>query len=90
MGSHILWSSQSLIEVWGEGSTWEELIKAVHNFPIHLKQPWSTSQTSFKMIVDGWGKAIKQQQQLEIIEKFDFLQFTVGHALISSQRAVLI
>lgn len=62
----------------------------MRDFPTHLKQPWRTSQTSFKMVVDGWGKAIKQQQQLEIIHKFEFLGFTVGTCLVSSPQAVLI
>lgn len=77
------------MEVWGEGATWEELTEAVKSFPAHLKQPWGTSQTSFKLVVDGWGKVIKHQQQLEIIEKFDFLGFTVSTSSVSPMHASL-
>jgi len=32
---------------------------------------------SFKVLVDGWGRAVKQEQQLDIINKFDFLGLQV-------------
>jgi len=32
---------------------------------------------SFKILVDGWGRAVKQEQQLDIINKFDFLGLQV-------------
>jgi len=44
---------------------------------------------SFKILVDGWGRAVKQEQQLDIINKFDFLGLQVQPASCSVSPAVL-
>ena len=68
---------QGFIEVWGEGETWEELLSSVERFPRHRIECWDNPATSFKIVVDGWGRAIKQEAQLSIINKFDFLGLQV-------------
>ena len=74
---------QSMIEIWGEGATWEELFQSVKDYHSHLKQPWRGPEVSFKIVVDGWGKAVKQVQQLELINKLEFLDLKVAAMLIA-------
>lgn len=38
-----------MYEVWGEGSTWEEMQEAVRAYPEELKAPWLTPDLSFKV-----------------------------------------
>ncbi|KAL0027841.1 hypothetical protein WJX77_009882 [Trebouxia sp. C0004] len=64
---------KSFLEVWGEGATWEELLASIQAYPRECIQRWCMPNISFKILVDGWGRAVKQEQQLDIINKFDFL-----------------
>ena len=68
---------KGFLEVWGEGATWNELIASVKAFPKSQIECWSSPDISFKIVVDGWGKAIKQEQQLSIIHLFNFLGLQV-------------
>ena len=68
---------QGFLEVWGEGSTFEELCAAIRAFPPHRKQRWSQPHLSFKIVVDGWGRSISQQEQLELIDQLAFLNMAV-------------
>eukprot|EP00891_Asterochloris_glomerata_P003993 jgi/Astpho2/3993/e_gw1.00063.101.1_t len=68
---------KGFLEVWGEGSTFEELCAAIRAFPPHRKQRWSQPHLSFKIVVDGWGRSISQQEQLELIDQLAFLNMAV-------------
>ena len=70
-------SFQGFLEVWGEGTTFEELCTAIRAFPEHRKQRWSQPHLSFKIVVDGWGRSISQQEQLELIDQLAFLNMAV-------------
>ena len=70
-------SFQGFLEVWGEGTTLEELCTAIRSFPEHRKQRWSQPHLSFKIVVDGWGRSISQQEQLELIDQLAFLNMAV-------------
>lgn len=34
-------ASQVFLEVWGEGSSWEELFESIRAYPEHLKAPYT-------------------------------------------------
>lgn len=40
---------QGFFEVWGEGATWDELMKSVNAFPEARKQLWLGSNTTMKV-----------------------------------------
>jgi len=71
---------QSFIEVWGEGASWNELLASVKALPAGRIDPWNSPDISFKIVVDGWGKAIKQAEQLSIVNMFHFLNLKVPPA----------
>ena len=75
--THVPVPLQGFLEVWGEGSTFEELCAAIRAFPEHRKQRWSHPHLSFKIVVDGWGRSISQQEQLELIDQLAFLNMAV-------------
>ncbi|KAG2435965.1 hypothetical protein HYH02_011679 [Chlamydomonas schloesseri] len=64
-----------LIEVWGEGSTWEELEAALRAYPEAAMAPWTGPDQSFKVVVDTFGSKLSMDQQLDMIEKLEFLPF---------------
>ncbi len=68
---------QSFLEIWGEGATWEEVFASIQAYPKERIQQWCMPNISFKILVDGWGRAVKQEQQLDIINKFGFLGLQV-------------
>ena len=70
-------SGQGFLELWGEGTNWDELIASVKSFPQARRERWNAPDISFKFVVDGWGKAIKQQDQIAIMHKFQFLGLQV-------------
>ena len=39
--------------------------------------PWCSPEISFKVAVDGWGQALTQEQQVELIEQLAFLPLKV-------------
>jgi hypothetical protein len=58
---------QAIYEVWGEGSTWEEMEASIKAYPEHLKAPWYSKGLTFKVsvrtqqLVDGLrGASIRQ------------------------------
>jgi len=42
---------QGLHELWGEGSSWDELVAAIQAYPDHLKAPWFSTDLTFKVRV---------------------------------------
>ncbi|KAG2422078.1 hypothetical protein HYH02_015518, partial [Chlamydomonas schloesseri] len=67
--------TKMLIEVWGEGSTWEELEAALRAYPEAAMAPWTGPDQSFKVVVDTFGSKLSMDQQLDMIEKLEFLPF---------------
>ncbi len=63
------------MEVWGEGSTFDELAAAVTAYPDHLKAPYLGPDTSFRIMLDAWGFAWTDQQQNELLRKLEFIPF---------------
>lgn len=69
---------QVMIEVWGEGSTFEELQEAITAFPDELKEPWMQPEQSFRITVEGYGFHCKGNEEVHsIIERLHFLPMKV-------------
>ncbi|XP_024539201.1 tRNA (guanine(10)-N2)-methyltransferase homolog isoform X1 [Selaginella moellendorffii] len=66
---------KAIFEIWGEGSTYEELRAAVEAFPEEKKRPYLGTEVTFKIIVDTFGKVISSEEQIKLINSFDFIPF---------------
>ncbi|KAG2424414.1 hypothetical protein HXX76_014468 [Chlamydomonas incerta] len=67
--------TKMLIDVWGEGSTWEELEAALRAYPGEAMAPWVGPEHTFKVAVDTFGSKLAMDDQLDLIEKLEFLPF---------------
>ncbi|KAF6164532.1 hypothetical protein GIB67_025358 [Kingdonia uniflora] len=81
-----LWSGRSQIanqsilvkgiyELWGEGSTYEESEAAIKDYPDERKLPYLASGSTFRIIVDSFGKVMSFQEQNERILEFMYIPF---------------
>ncbi|KAF9612363.1 hypothetical protein IFM89_039081 [Coptis chinensis] len=66
---------KGIYELWGEGSSYEELEEAIKAYPEERKLPYLASGTTFRIIVDSFGKAISFQEQNERIYGFKYIPF---------------
>lgn len=66
---------RGMFELWGEGSSWEELQAAIEACPAELKDPWIGPEHKFKIVVDTYGCKFTMEQQLENIERLAFIPF---------------
>ncbi|RZR81066.1 hypothetical protein BHM03_00007213 [Ensete ventricosum] len=62
-------------ELWGQGSSYEELEKAIKDFPDERKLPYLTSDSTFRITVDSFGKVISLQEQNERIQGLTYIPF---------------
>lgn len=65
--------AQSFIQVWGEGSTFEELQSSIEECPEHVKAPFYSKEISFRVVVDAWGCKMRQEEKVQSIEKLQYL-----------------
>ena len=70
-----------MYELWGQGSSYEELEKAIRAFPDERKLPYLTSESTFRIIVDSFGKVISFQEQNERIQGLSYIPFKVGSSV---------
>ncbi|OIT00622.1 PREDICTED: tRNA (guanine(10)-N2)-methyltransferase homolog [Nicotiana attenuata] len=66
---------KGIFELWGEGSSLEELEESIIKYPDERKQPYLTSDSTFKIAVDTFGKAISFEEQNERIRSFSYIPF---------------
>ncbi|KAJ4953716.1 hypothetical protein NE237_030548 [Protea cynaroides] len=66
---------KGIYELWGEGSSYEELEVAIKNHPDDRKLPYLTQQSTFRITVDSFGKAISFQEQNERIKGLAYIPF---------------
>nr|GMC81325.1 tRNA (guanine(10)-N2)-methyltransferase homolog [Ipomoea batatas] len=66
---------KGIYELWGEGSSLEELEEAIKNYPDEQKLPYLTSDSTFKIIVDSFGKVISFQEQNDRIQALSYIPF---------------
>ncbi|RWW84888.1 hypothetical protein BHE74_00006483 [Ensete ventricosum] len=62
-------------ELWGQGSSYEELEKAIKDFPDERKLPYLMLDSTFRITVDSFGKVISFQEQNERIQGLTYIPF---------------
>ena len=68
---------KGIYELWGEGSTYEELEEAIKGYPDNRKLPYLTSDSTFKITVDSFGKVISFEEQKDRIQGLSYIPFKV-------------
>ncbi|KDP27355.1 hypothetical protein JCGZ_20179 [Jatropha curcas] len=66
---------KGIYELWGEGSNYEELEEAIMRYPDEQKLPYLTSESTFKITVDSFGKVISFQEQNDRIKGLAYIPF---------------
>ncbi|AQK71729.1 uncharacterized protein LOC100280406 [Zea mays] len=66
---------KGVYELWGYGTTYEELEKSVREYPDERKLPFLVPESSFKIVIDSFGKVISSQEQNEIIQSLTYIPF---------------
>ncbi|GLC40262.1 hypothetical protein PLESTB_001633100 [Pleodorina starrii] len=67
--------TKMMVEVWGEGETWEELRAAIEAYPEALKAPWLAPEHTFRVVVESFGSSLTMEAQIDLIEKLEFVNF---------------
>lgn len=68
---------KGIYELWGHGTTYEELEKSVSEYPDEKKLPFLTPESTFKIVIDSFGKVISSQEQNEIMNSLTYIPFKV-------------
>ncbi|KAJ6852608.1 tRNA (guanine(10)-N2)-methyltransferase-like protein isoform X1 [Iris pallida] len=66
---------KGIYELWGHASSYEELEMAIRDFPDEHKLPYLTPESTFRIIVDSFGKVISFQEQNERIQGLSYIPF---------------
>ncbi|XP_020082352.1 tRNA (guanine(10)-N2)-methyltransferase homolog [Ananas comosus] len=66
---------KGIYELWGQGINYEELEKAVREFPDERKLPYLTPESTFRIVVDSFGKVISFEEQNERIQGLSYIPF---------------
>ncbi|KAF8405852.1 hypothetical protein HHK36_007929 [Tetracentron sinense] len=66
---------KGIYELWGEGSSYEELEDTIKSYPDDRKLPYLTPESTFKITVDSFGKVIGFQEQNERIQGLAYIPF---------------
>ncbi|KAK0591191.1 hypothetical protein LWI29_036708 [Acer saccharum] len=66
---------KGIYEVWGEGGSYEELEEAIKNYPDDRKLPYLTADSTFRIIVDSFGKVMSFQEQNDRIKGLAYIPF---------------
>lgn len=68
---------QSFYELWGEGSSFDDMALSIRARSAHLIKKYDQASISWKIIVDSWGGRMSQEGQVAVIERLSFLAFKV-------------
>ncbi|GAB2277678.1 hypothetical protein Dimus_012383 [Dionaea muscipula] len=66
---------KGMYEVWGEGSSYDDLEEAIGGYPEERKSPYLTADSTFKINIDSFGKAISSEDQKDRIQRLAFIPF---------------
>ena len=64
-----------MMEVWGEGSTWEELQASIEACPAAMRDPWLRPGIKFRIVVETYGCRLGTEHQRESIQRLAFIPF---------------
>ena len=68
---------QGFYEIWGEGSTWEELQESIEAYPHSRKQPFYRAELTWKIQVCSWGEAISIEEQVKLVNRLAYVPLQV-------------
>lgn len=71
---------KGLYEIWGEGSSYEELKEAINSYPDDRKLPYLTPDSTFRIIIDSFGKAMSFKDQTAHIKEMSYIPFQVHYS----------
>ena len=66
------------MEVWGFGESLEELRESIQSYPKDRKDPYLSPNTTFKIVVECFGKALSLREQTERMNSLDYISFEVS------------
>lgn len=66
-----------MFEVWGEGCSLEEMRSSVERYPEERKSPYLCEDSTFKITVDCFGRALSTQEQTDRINGCSYIPFKV-------------
>lgn len=75
---------KGIYELWGEGSTCDELEEAINEFPDDRKLPFLSSESTFKIVVDSFGRVLSLVEQNERIHSLAYIPFKVYFLFLPS------
>lgn len=73
---------KGIYELWGEGDSYKELEDAINSYPDERKLPYLTSESTFRITVDNFGKVISFQEQNERIQSLAYIPFKVRYHVL--------
>lgn len=71
-----------MYELWGEGSSYEELEDSIKSYPEDRKLPFLDSGSTFKINVDSFGKVISLEDQNQRIHGLSYIPFKVSFMIL--------
>ncbi|KAG7626655.1 putative tRNA (guanine(10)-N(2))-methyltransferase [Arabidopsis thaliana] len=66
---------KGMYELWGEGTCYEELKDSIQSYPDSRKLPFLTSDSTFRISVETFGKALTFDEQKDRIQSFTYIPF---------------
>ncbi|MCO5592830.1 hypothetical protein L7F22_046833 [Adiantum nelumboides] len=66
---------KGIYEVWGAGRSYDELRKDIESYPEDRKAPYLTANSTFKVVVDCFGKGLSLQEQTQRINTLHYIPF---------------
>jgi tRNA (guanine10-N2)-methyltransferase len=75
---------KGIYELWGQGTDYEELEQSIKQYPEDRRLPYLTDDSTFKIVVDSFGKVISSQEQNERIHGLSYIPFKVSLIRICS------
>ncbi|ERN19925.1 hypothetical protein AMTRI_Chr11g100690 [Amborella trichopoda] len=66
---------KGIYELWGEGSCYEELERAIKEFPDERKLQYLAAGSTFRITVDSFGKVLSSQDQNERMARLVYIPF---------------
>ena len=74
---------KGMYEVWGEGCNDDELKASIESYPEELKMPYLAEDTTFKIVVDRFGKVLTFAEQTDRIQSVSYLPFLVHGSFLN-------
>lgn len=68
---------KGIFELWGEATNHDELEEVINAFPDERKSPYLESGTTFRIVIESFGKAINFTDQSQRIQRLSYIPFKV-------------